>query len=214
VKLGTTRPSPALLVAAIALVFAMTGGAIAAQQSAKPVTKSSAKKIAKKQAAKQLKANVEGSHVNLADNATNAQNAGNAGTVNGVSVVPFNYRRLANGPTATVFNAGGLSMTASCNGTGQLAVEVKTTATDAHIQSFTVDASSTGTDNENQDDDFDSNETYDLLPTDGADQLGQLEYSAPDGTAISVNFTADDPSPPPPVDCVFSGHAFVSTVNS
>ena len=70
------RPSPAIIVAVVALAFAMVGTAIAGTDglSAK-LTKSKVKSIAKKQADKELKANVSGSHVNLADNATNATSA-------------------------------------------------------------------------------------------------------------------------------------------
>ena len=75
----TKRPSPAIIVAVVALAFAMVGTAVAGTDglSAK-LTKSKVKSIAKKQADKELKANVSGSHVNLADNATNATTAANA----------------------------------------------------------------------------------------------------------------------------------------
>jgi hypothetical protein len=74
-----TRPSPAMIVAAAALCFALVGTAVAGTDSvSRALTKSKVKKIAKKQADKQLKANVSGSHVNLADQATNANNANNA----------------------------------------------------------------------------------------------------------------------------------------
>lgn len=71
-------PSPAMLVAVIAMAFALVGTAVAANDGAiyPKLTKSKVKKIAKKQANKQLKANVSGSHVNLADTATNAENLG------------------------------------------------------------------------------------------------------------------------------------------
>lgn len=74
-------PSPAMLVAVIAMAFALVGTAVAANDGAiyPKLTKSKVKKIAKKQANKQLKANVSGSHVNLADTATNADNADNLG---------------------------------------------------------------------------------------------------------------------------------------
>ena len=75
-------PSPALIVAALALVVALTGTAIASPDLAgreltqKEVKK--VKKIAKKQAKKMLRKNIDGSHVNLADRATRADRADRA----------------------------------------------------------------------------------------------------------------------------------------
>jgi hypothetical protein len=63
------RPSPALIVAVCALAFAMVGTAVASDGAVSKITKSKVKSIAKKQADKRLKANVSGSHVNVADNA-------------------------------------------------------------------------------------------------------------------------------------------------
>jgi hypothetical protein len=91
------RPSPAMIVAALALCFALAGTAIAADPVAK-ITKSKVKKIAKKQADKRLKANVSGSHVNeadhanranRADNADNATNATNANSLGGVPAASY-----------------------------------------------------------------------------------------------------------------------------
>ena len=71
-------PSPAMVIAVMALAFALVGTAVAANDGTiyPKLTKSKVKKIAKKQATKQLKANVNNSHVNLADEATNAENLG------------------------------------------------------------------------------------------------------------------------------------------
>jgi hypothetical protein len=71
-------PSPAMIVAVTAMAFALVGTAVAANDGLiyPKLTKSKVKKIAKKQATKQLKANVNNSHVNLADEATNAQSLG------------------------------------------------------------------------------------------------------------------------------------------
>ena len=80
------RPSiavvAALFVAVVALVFSQVGSAVAGIDavSSKAISKSQVKKIAKKVADKELKANVAGSHVNLADSATTATNATNATT--------------------------------------------------------------------------------------------------------------------------------------
>ena len=71
-------PSPAMVIAVVAMAFALVGTAVAANDGTiyPKLTKSKVKKIAKKQATKQLKANVNNSHVNLADEATNAESLG------------------------------------------------------------------------------------------------------------------------------------------
>jgi hypothetical protein len=70
-----------MIVAAIALCFALAGTAVAADPVGK-LTKSKVKSIARKQADKELKANISGSHVNEADHAKNADNATNANHAN------------------------------------------------------------------------------------------------------------------------------------
>ena len=75
-SLRLSGPSPAMVVACVALSFALAGSAVAGTDALnRAVTKSKVKQIAKKQAKKQLRKNVSGSHVNIADNATNATNA-------------------------------------------------------------------------------------------------------------------------------------------
>lgn len=75
-----SRPSPAIIVAALALVLALAGTAIAAPDfSAKAVSKSKVKKIAKKQANKQIKIKAPGLSVNHANTADSARPTGPAG---------------------------------------------------------------------------------------------------------------------------------------
>ena len=78
-----SRPSPAIIFAVVALAFSLVGTAVAANDGLYPkLTKSKVKSIAKKQATKQLKANVNNSHVNLADKATDADNLGGVPAAN------------------------------------------------------------------------------------------------------------------------------------
>ena len=86
------KPSPAMVVAVCALAFAMVGTAVAGTDGLnEKITKSKVKSIAKKQADKRLKANVNGSHVNLADTATNADSLGGspANTYQKKGLAPF-----------------------------------------------------------------------------------------------------------------------------
>jgi hypothetical protein len=201
-----------MLVAAIALVFALTGGAVAAQHSAKPVTKSSAKSIAKKQADKQLKANVSGSHVNLADsatNATNATNAGNASTVGGVGAAEINFQVPSNTPETTIFSGGGLVITGECDNLADIALRATTTKENSSIYSSGV-FTDNDTNNHNDDlesGDFDVVSDYDLLDgTAGNPLFLTFEYDALDGSIVTGTIAADEDVS----SCKATGHVFVS----
>jgi hypothetical protein len=105
-----SRPSSAMVVAVLAIAFGLVGTAVAANDGTlyPKLTKSKVKKIANKQAKKQLKANVNNSHVNLADQATNADNATTANTATNAQqlggIPAANYRMAYGeiGPTGTI----------------------------------------------------------------------------------------------------------------
>ena len=106
-------PSPAMVVACVALSLALAGSAVAGSEVLnKAVNKSQVRQIAKKQgkkqANKQLKKNVSGSHVNLADNATNATNANNAATA-GFANAPFAYAHVTEARTVDAARSRGLT---------------------------------------------------------------------------------------------------------
>ena len=107
-----SRPSPAIIFAVVALAFSLVGTAVAANDGLYPkLTKSKVKSIAKKQATKQLKANVNNSHVNLADKATDADNLGGLPPANyadgGLAPIsptsrsPFRRTNSSRSPTAS-----------------------------------------------------------------------------------------------------------------
>jgi hypothetical protein len=123
-KMLSVRPSPAMVVAVVALICAMAGTAVAGTDGlSSKINKAKVKKISKKQAKKQLKANVSGSHVNTADTATNATNAANAATaanaanadkVDGQSVIKV-FSKFPNGTTnLTIGTFDGYTLRASC----------------------------------------------------------------------------------------------------
>ena len=186
------RPSPAIIVAVAALAFAMVGTAVAGTDglSAK-LTKSKVKSIAKKQADKELKANVSGSHVNLADNATNATNATNANTaasVGGQTPAKL-FTKIPSGTGATtVFSGNGLNLTAACSAAGLLTFVATTSVADSIFGSAVINTGSPGGIRSS---DFDPGDTLDVkngLPR-GA---GTFTYSQPNGTFVSGQFLADD----------------------
>lgn len=89
-----SRPSPAMIVAALALTFALAGTAVAAPDAALvDLSKKQVKKIAKKVANKQITKRAPGlsvAHAKTADNATNATSAANAAAVGGLAANQLN----------------------------------------------------------------------------------------------------------------------------
>lgn len=85
--LSRTRPSPAMIVACVALSFALAGSAVAGTEAVtSAITKAKVKKIAKRVANKQIKKKAPGlsvAHADTADSATSATSASNADTVDG-----------------------------------------------------------------------------------------------------------------------------------
>lgn len=199
----STRPSPAIVVAVCALVFAVAGSAIAGTDGLNSkITKSKVKKIAKKQANKQLKANVSGSHVNRADradtadtatnatNATNAQNATTAGSVDGVNLVRFNYHSDATAVVTTVLNEGGLILNASCTG-GSLDFTADTTTANSYLASASFDATAGGTTNEVETEPFNPGANTNLIPAFDNGVVSHTAYYNQDSN-VQVQWTADN----------------------
>jgi len=92
------RPSPAIVVAVVALVAALAGTAIAGPSATTSISKKSVKKTAKKEAAKYFDANIGGASVASAASATNADSAANASQLGGQS--PSAFRTGAASTTA------------------------------------------------------------------------------------------------------------------
>ncbi|HEY8001704.1 MAG: hypothetical protein ACHQJ5_03340 [Vicinamibacteria bacterium] len=98
---STSRPSPAIIVAVIALVFALVGSAVAGTDGlSSKITKSKVKSISKKQADKELKANIAGSHVNTADKATKASDSDALGGAGAASYLKFSSGTIPSGSTS------------------------------------------------------------------------------------------------------------------
>jgi hypothetical protein len=192
------RPSGALVVAVIALVFAVVGTAVAANDGSvfPKLTKSKVKQIAKKQATKQLKANVSNSHVNLADQAT---------TVGGLTPHKM-FTKIATetGPTV-VLSVNGLTLSVSCVG-GALQLTATTNVENSIFASNVMNSGNPG-----------GVSTSDLDPSDQPLNVlqgllrgeGTFTYSQPNGTYVSGTFTADNKLTFENFDgCVVVGTAF------
>jgi hypothetical protein len=115
-----SRPSPALVLAALALVFAMVGTAIAGPDAiSNKITKPKVKKIAKKQANKILDQRESSLDVNSARRADRAENADNADQLDGLDSTAFATRLWAVVDTAGTLIRGTDGVTVSDAGSGK-----------------------------------------------------------------------------------------------
>jgi hypothetical protein len=132
-QISTSRPSPALLVAVLALVAALAGTAVAGHDaSTSALSKKKVKKIARKQAIKQINALVPGLadeqitsrapglSVAHADTAAQANAANNATTVNGQRVTRI-FAKLPPGTTGrTIATVNVFAIVADCTAGGDV----------------------------------------------------------------------------------------------
>jgi hypothetical protein len=181
----------------LALALAIVGTAVAGSDglTTNKVTKSKVKSIAKKQADKQLKANVAGSHVNTAVNATNATNAQNAITaqnVGGVEAKAFSTESLVTADDIPVVNAGGLVLTMNCGAGVNVDATAATETNNARISStFTSETLEADGSNEtifNVDKDFDVANAFSATPAGLDEGETALTYRAANGTTLSAVF--------------------------
>ena len=126
-SLTRSRPSPAMIVAVLALTLALAGSAIAAPDaSLTALSKAQVKRIAKKVANKQITKRAPGlsvAHAKTADNATNAQNATNATNATNITGansknLPIAYGTATGGVTAVTGVGGTRTTSAASSGTG------------------------------------------------------------------------------------------------
>lgn len=203
------RPSPAMLVAIVALVAALGGGAVAGvavtalnKKEKKQVTKI-AKQQGKKQATKQINKREPGLNVN------SARSADNAKAVNNQTIVPINHR--SNDVTnATLASLNGITMRVSCEN-GFEDINAVTTVPDSEISAISNDASST-TGNADDlvgayEDEFNPGVTFNPSSdaTTTTERQYTLIYSAADGRNVTATFVTEDDHGAS--NCVVSGYA-------
>jgi hypothetical protein len=190
--LSHRRPSPAMVVATLALSFALVGSAAAAPGAlTRAVSKSQVKTIAKKQANKAITKQAPGLSVASAANAANATNAETAAKVGGLTPHKL-FTKIANGTgTTTVLSVNGLTLSADCSG-GALTVTATTGVNDAV---FGSNVHNVGTSNGSRDSNFDTIDTINVMGSSGTPLLrgeGTFTYSTAEGAFVTGTFYADD----------------------
>lgn len=198
-RITSRRPSPSLIVACMALVLALAGGAIAAPNAAK-ISKSKVKKIAAKEIDKAApglsvaKATNADNAAN-ATNATNATNAQSAAAVDGQSIAKVNYRADAGTGAQTILDAGGLTLSAACAAGINVTVTAATSKADSSIYSFVARDADPGNPLEAdlESGQFDPGANFDLLAAGtGNINLVHFEYDAQDGTIATGTLAVDE----------------------
>ena len=118
---------------------------------------------------------------------------------------------LAPGADHVVVDAGALRIRARCQGAGQIEVTATTTADGSLIRVSVVRAGQAAT--YAGDDDFRTGDTFDLLPSGEPNALGQLVFSAPGGATVSLDYFAEEGATglTPDGGCVFGAHGLASS---
>lgn len=192
------RQGPVMVLAALALVFAVVGTAVAGPDLyAKKLSKSKVKSIAKKQANKQIKAQAptlsvanadtadNATNAANADNADNATNAANAAAVGGNRIVRIDFRPTA-ATNEVILDLNGLRMRADCSGTNDT-ITAETTVNDSEIAFHTIRAGLS--ESSGDDGDFDVGDSLNLHPGQTSRELvSQVRYISGTGDSVIVEW--------------------------
>jgi len=221
------RPSPAMVVAFVALCVALAGTATALPGRARVKKDDIARAAVRAQhiyknavRTKHIRArNVTRSKI--ARRAVNSDLVGqdaltgenivesslgtvpNASKVNNRSVQKIAFVAGAGTGPTTVLNLNGLALTAACNAGPALSVTAGTTVSGAILRSFGVHGASTAY--HVVDDPFNVGDSTDPLPSapGGTPISGNLAYARPDGEVVTATFLAQETA----TGCIFAGTA-------
>jgi hypothetical protein len=198
------RPSPALIVAIVALLAALAGTAVAlpgkntvkSNDIAKNAVRSSDVKNDSLKG-KDIKESTLSKVPNAAraDSANTATNAANADTVNGLKVTKIDYGSSVEAPTV-VFSEVGLTITADCAG-GSVSLAATTSKEDSSILSSVTDTDNPDLEGGHEENgNFDVGDSFDLLAGDeGNPALITFGYFAPDGSTVTGILATDEGGP-------------------
>ena len=227
-----SRPSPAMAVAFVALLAALSGTAIAlpgtnsvdsgdiknGQVKGKDIGKNAVtgKKVKNGSltGADVRDNSLTGADVNestlgqvpsanSANTANSATSAGNASTVGGNAVRVFSLLGASPQSERVVLDLDGLQLSASCAG-GSVTITARTTTADSEISAFSHDASS-ATEAEDFDDDFNPGDVFVLPSATSTDEIGQGRFTGGNGKFVDFTYNVEDSIGTN--DCVMHGFA-------
>jgi len=216
-------PSPAFVIALVALFVALGGTTYAATSLPKnSVGSKQLKKNAvtsskiKNHAVGAAKINTNGLTVPSATHAASADSATNATTVGGQTVKLVQWKAPPSTTTQTIFSAEGLTITGSCDASSNITIDA--TGTTAQNAELRIQGNVSGTAFYVNNHAFSNASTNSLVNTDGAlhEGSGQLVYATVDGHVVTLSYGFDWGSAGSPayygkyVGCTLYGEAVYS----
>ena len=225
------RPSPAMVIACIALMVALGGTSYAAiklprnsvgtkQLKANAVTgpkvkantitgadvlESSLAEVPSAATAATATTATTATNATNATNATTAANATNSAAVSGNKVRVFSQIGPTTIANTQLLDLNGLQLFASCTA-GVVSLTAKTTLTGGEISAVSFDASDSITQSlRSYDDDFVPADTFGVPMNSDSDEIGSLRFSGPTGQFVDVTYNQEDDLPPN--TCVLHGFA-------
>lgn len=226
------RPSPAMVIACLALVGAWVGPAVASHlitgRQIKDNTISSRDVRNRALTGADFKGNtitgrvvkglsgrdllddsIDGNHVleETLGKVPSAAQADTAASVGGLRAAKVSYARGASADAENVLAVAGLRVDARCTSGGVLEVSATTAVAGAIVRVAGVRRTDGPVPVQAEDEDFGPAERFDVVPG-GADSFsGTLTYWAPDGATATLDFLAEDRLPAGRAACVFAGTA-------
>jgi hypothetical protein len=198
-------PSPALVIASIALILAVGGGSFALAISDHKQDKRIAKRIANRQIRRKAHT-LQVKHARVARRAKFAGEATNAGSVNGVVVKQFSVKVQPNQPGVVLADTGIAQLRGTCDGGQHGVLLTKDVGSPPLVFGSTAAAGNSNTVHNHGAADFSGTQTIDAGNGAGA-SIGHAEVTSTDGHVNTFEFLGRDASNFSPGEnvCVFSG---------
>jgi hypothetical protein len=200
-------PSPALVIASIALIIAVGGGSFALAISDRKQDKKIAKRVANRQIRRKAHT-LQVKHARVARRAKFATQAADAGSVNGVVIKQFSVK-VQPAQTGTVLvDTGMAQLRGTCDGGQHHVLLTKDVGAPALAFGSTAAAGNTNTVKNDGAADFSGTHTIDAGNGAGA-SIGHAEVTSTDGHVSTFEFLGRDAPNFSPGEgvCVFSGTA-------
>ena len=192
-------PSPALVIASIALILAVGGGSFALAISDKKQDKKIAKRVANKQITRRAPS-LQVKHARI------ARRAKTADTLNGITIRGFAAKVAPNQPGVVLLDTGMVTLRGTCDGGQHGVLLSKDTGAPSLVLGSTAAIGNTQKVDSRGAADFSGTQHLDAGAAAGA-SIGHAEVMSTSGKLVTINFLARDPKNFSPGEnaCTFSG---------